>query len=76
VVVWPKLYERQRRIVRGELLVQVRGVLQREAGAVSVVARHFRTIDASSYAPLAEGASAAGAPRQQGLFDARSRDFR
>jgi error-prone DNA polymerase len=45
IVVWPKLYERQRRIVRREPLVCISGVLQREGEAISVVARHFRALN-------------------------------
>ncbi len=38
VVIWPKLYQRQRRVVRTATLVQVRGKLQRENEAISLVA--------------------------------------
>ncbi len=38
VVIWPKLYERRRSVVRGAFLVEVRGELQREAEALSLVA--------------------------------------
>jgi error-prone DNA polymerase len=47
VVVWPKLYERQRRLIRSEPLVTVSGVLQREGEAVSVVARRFTALTAA-----------------------------
>ncbi|MFZ5476142.1 MAG: error-prone DNA polymerase [Myxococcota bacterium] len=47
VVVWPKLYERQRRVIRNEPLVCVAGVLQREGEAISVVARTFRPLRAA-----------------------------
>ncbi|MBM4369156.1 MAG: hypothetical protein FJ102_23280, partial [Deltaproteobacteria bacterium] len=42
VVVWPKLYKRQRTTIRTERLLRVRGVLQRMDGAISIVARHVR----------------------------------
>ena len=45
VVVWPKLYQRQRKVVRTERLLRIRGVLQRMDGAISVVARHLRPLD-------------------------------
>ncbi|MBM4392020.1 MAG: error-prone DNA polymerase [Deltaproteobacteria bacterium] len=42
VVVWPKLYKRQRTTIRTERLLRVWGVLQRMDGAISIVARHVR----------------------------------
>ena len=45
IVVWPKLYQRQRTVVRTERLLRIRGVLQRMDGAISVVARHVRALD-------------------------------
>lgn len=45
VVVWPKLYQRQRRVIRTERLVRIRGVLQRMDGAVSIVARQVCPLD-------------------------------
>ncbi len=41
LVVWPSLYEKQRRVVRGQQLVKVRGQLQKEGHAFSIVAHHF-----------------------------------
>ncbi|MCB9758535.1 MAG: error-prone DNA polymerase [Alphaproteobacteria bacterium] len=41
LVVWPKLYEKQRRVIRHEKLVIVAGRLQREGDAVSLLARSF-----------------------------------
>ncbi len=54
VVVWPRLYQRQRLLIRSASMVEVEGQLQREAEAISVVARRFRElrrpprVDASS----------------------------
>ena len=48
IVVWPKLYQRQRTVVRTERLLRIRGVLQRMDGAISVVARHVRALDVGS----------------------------
>ena len=45
VVVWPKLYKRQRTVIRTERLLRIRGVLQRMDGALSVVAHHVRALD-------------------------------
>ena len=42
VVVWPKLYKRQRTTIRTERLLRIRGVLQRMDGAISIVAKHVR----------------------------------
>ena len=39
VVIWPKLYEKERNVIRGERLLRIQGVLQRHDGAISVVAR-------------------------------------
>jgi error-prone DNA polymerase len=47
VVVWPKLFERQRQLIRGEPLVCISGVVQREGEAISVVARHFTPLEAA-----------------------------
>lgn len=44
VVIWPRLYQRQRKIVRTERLLVIRGTLQRMDGAISVVARHLRPL--------------------------------
>ena len=44
VVVWPKLFERQRTLIRGEPLVCVSGELQRDGEAISVVAHHFSVL--------------------------------
>jgi error-prone DNA polymerase len=41
VVVWPSLYEKQRRVIRGQQLVKIRGELQKEGDAFSVLAQHF-----------------------------------
>jgi error-prone DNA polymerase len=45
VVVWPKLYKRQRTVIRTERLLRIRGVLQRMDGAISIVAHHVRALD-------------------------------
>ncbi len=45
VVIWPKLYERQRRVVRTATLVEVRGKLQRENEALSLVAHSISELD-------------------------------
>ena len=44
IVVWPKIYERQRRLIRSEGLLLVRGTLQKEQEAISVVARSFEVL--------------------------------
>jgi error-prone DNA polymerase len=46
VVVWPKLYEAERALVRGQQLLRVRGVVQRQGAAVSVLARGFAPLHA------------------------------
>ncbi|PZQ45390.1 MAG: error-prone DNA polymerase, partial [Rhodovulum sulfidophilum] len=42
VIVWPKLYERQRRVLLGARLLAVRGRVQREGSVVHLIARELR----------------------------------
>ena len=44
LVVWPKLFARERRVVRAEPLVKVWGELQREGDAFSIVAHRFQRL--------------------------------
>lgn len=44
IVVWPKVYERQRRLIRSEGLLLIRGTLQKDREAISVVARSFELL--------------------------------
>ncbi len=44
LVVWPKVYERQRRMVRGENLLVVTGKLQRQNEAISILAWQFQRL--------------------------------
>jgi error-prone DNA polymerase len=41
VIVWPKVYERYRRIVLGARMIAVKGVLQREKEVIHVIARRL-----------------------------------
>ena len=41
VIIWPRLFERLRRVVLGSLLLRVTGKLQRESGVIHVVADHL-----------------------------------
>ncbi len=70
VVVWPKVFESQRRVARGENLVMVTGKLQRYNEAVSIVIYRFRKIPQSAWGELNE---LAVKPPE---FDKDSRDFR
>ncbi|MBK9367114.1 MAG: error-prone DNA polymerase [Deltaproteobacteria bacterium] len=45
LVVWPKLYEAERRTIRHEPMLRARGRLQREGEAVSLLAQHFEPVD-------------------------------
>jgi error-prone DNA polymerase len=47
IIIWPKTFERYRRIVIAARLLGVRGTLQREQGVIHVVAREL--IDMSAY---------------------------
>lgn len=44
LVVWPKLYDKQRQVIRGQQLVMVRGRLQRESDATSILAESFQPL--------------------------------
>jgi error-prone DNA polymerase len=44
VVVWPKVYARQRRLIRTESLIVVKGKLQKDREALSVVAFSFEIL--------------------------------
>ena len=48
LVVWPKLFSKQRRVVRAEPLVKVWGELQREGDAFSIIARRFQRLGLDS----------------------------
>jgi error-prone DNA polymerase len=52
VVVWPKVFDSQRRIARGENLVMVTGKLQRQNEAISIVIYRFRKIPQSAWGEL------------------------
>jgi error-prone DNA polymerase len=41
IIVWPKVFERQRRIVMAATMISVRGILQRESGVIHVVAEEL-----------------------------------
>jgi len=41
VIVWPKMFEKFRRVVMGARMVTVAGVLQKEQGVIHVIARHL-----------------------------------
>ncbi len=47
LIIWPKVFERYRRIVLASRLLGVRGTLQREQGVIHVVAREL--FDMSAY---------------------------
>lgn len=44
LVIWPKLFEKQRGIIRGQALVMVEGRLQRESDAASILAERFQVL--------------------------------
>lgn len=46
LVIWPKLYERQRRVILGARMLGVRGRIQREGAIVHLVARHLGDLSA------------------------------
>ncbi len=44
VIVWPKLFDAQRRIVIGARMIAVRGMLQKEQGVIHVIARQVEDL--------------------------------
>lgn len=68
LVVWPKIYERQRVLIRGENLLSVSGKVERQGKVLNVIAWRFWPLDLSAQ-PYRKGAPRAGVV-------ARSRDFR
>ncbi|PZQ45177.1 MAG: hypothetical protein DI556_23085, partial [Rhodovulum sulfidophilum] len=44
VIVWPKLYERRRRVLLGASVLAVRGRVQREGSVVHLIAQGLRNI--------------------------------
>lgn len=70
VVVWPKTFESQRRVARGENLVMITGKLQRQNEAISIVVYRFRKIPQSAWSSLRE------LPVKPPEFSKDSRDFR
>lgn len=51
IVVWPKVYERYRLLVRGEPFLVVEGTLQRRDGTINVVADSLRRLSLARMAP-------------------------
>ncbi len=70
VVVWPRVFESQRRVARGENLVMVTGKLQRHNEAFSLVIHRFRKIPQSAWGELRK------LPVMPPAFKKDSRDFR
>jgi error-prone DNA polymerase len=70
VVVWPKVFDSQRRVARGENLVMVTGKLQRQNEAISIVIYRFRKIPQSAWSDLAT------LQVKPPAFQKGSRDFR
>jgi error-prone DNA polymerase len=77
VVVWPKVFDRNRRTVMSAQFLQVRGKIEREGLVIHVVAEHL--IDLSDEL-RALGEGTAGMPRtdkemREGSWKPKSRDF-
>ncbi|PZQ45428.1 MAG: error-prone DNA polymerase [Rhodovulum sulfidophilum] len=84
VIVWPKLYERQRRAVLGARLMAVRGRIQREGAVVHLIAQRLFDLSAELDGIGSEARRAPGQDRQSpddqgaptGGLEVRPRDFR
>jgi len=77
VVVWPKVFERNRRTVMTAQFLQVRGKIEREGLVIHVVAEHL--VDLSEKL-RALGDGTAGMPKtdkevREGSWKPKSRDF-
>lgn len=76
LVVWPRVWDRFRRLARGASLLGADGQLQRQGDAVSVLVQRFWRLPEPRSRPVGDAAPlAADAPMLNGL-PVRSRDFR
>jgi error-prone DNA polymerase len=62
IIVWPKMYEKFRRVVIGARMVIVEGLLQKEQGVVHVIARRLTDLTPE----LMDAMTAAAPPPSQG----------
>jgi len=69
IIVWPRIFEQNRRLVMGSRLVAVRGVLQREGLVIHVVAATF-TDFTPELMRLVDGSTGAGGIGNAGLAPA------
>ena len=62
IIIWPKIFERFRRIVLGARLLGVRGQIQSEQGVIHIVARELFDMSAPSGEAGRESARRRGFP--------------
>jgi error-prone DNA polymerase len=74
VVVWPKVFEANRRVVMTAQFLAVRGKVQREGLVIHVVAEELIDLTSELHA-LGTGEARHPAERQEGSWKVRSRDF-
>ncbi|MCR4268261.1 OB-fold nucleic acid binding domain-containing protein, partial [Nitratireductor sp. ZSWI3] len=70
-IVWPRVFERFRRVVFGARMVVVEGVLQKESDVIHVVARRLTDMTPELMAAMSEPEAPAGPdlpPLEQGLW--------
>lgn len=57
IIVWPKIFERYRRVVFGARMVAVEGMLQKEQGVIHVVARRLSDLGSDLFDAMMAGAA-------------------
>jgi error-prone DNA polymerase len=76
IIIWPKVFKKNRRIVMTSRFVAVRGRLQKAGLVVHVVAHSFVDLTSQLYRLLDGDLAAADAPPAQGELPlGKSRDF-
>ena len=63
VIVWPKVFEKFRRVVMGAKMVVVEGQLQKEQGVIHLIARRITDLTGELMTTMTEAAPQAGAVR-------------
>jgi error-prone DNA polymerase len=75
LVIWPKLYERQRRVILGARMLSVKGRIQREGAVVHLIAN--RLIDLSAeLAGIGASETVSGSYAHNDQLEVRPRSFR
>jgi error-prone DNA polymerase len=76
VIVWPKVFERYRKVVMGARMVVVEGTLQKEQGVIHVIARRLYNLTPELMDILADAAPGPERPLQPASLWRHPRDVR